>query len=90
MLLGRPWIHTAGVVSSILHQSVKFVWENNEVVIHGEGSHMNHPNGYVPVIEEVLKGIYFYIVEIMNAAEEDPTPYEPMPLIYNMLATVML
>lgn len=25
MLLGRPWLHTAGVVSSTLHQCLKFV-----------------------------------------------------------------
>lgn len=32
ILLGRPWLHALGVVSSTLHGSVKFV-ANNQVVI---------------------------------------------------------
>ncbi|XP_070017703.1 uncharacterized protein [Nicotiana sylvestris] len=35
-LLGRTWIHTAGVVPSTLHQMVKFEHENQEIVVHGE------------------------------------------------------
>ena len=32
-LLGRPWIHMAGVVPSTLHQKVKFVVEENLITI---------------------------------------------------------
>ncbi|XP_069154644.1 uncharacterized protein [Solanum lycopersicum] len=39
LLLGRPFIHMAGDVPSTLHQMMKLVWRNEELVIHGEGSH---------------------------------------------------
>ena len=32
-LLGRPWIHMAGVMPSTLHQKVKFVVEENLITI---------------------------------------------------------
>ena len=38
-LLERPFIHMAGVVPSTLHQMMKLFWKNEELVIHGEGSH---------------------------------------------------
>ncbi|XP_069150206.1 uncharacterized protein [Solanum lycopersicum] len=39
LLLGRPFIHMAGAVPSTLHQMMKLVWKNEEIVIHGERSH---------------------------------------------------
>ncbi|XP_070002755.1 uncharacterized protein [Nicotiana sylvestris] len=35
-LLGRPWIHAAGAIPSMLHQMVKFDHEIREIVFHGE------------------------------------------------------
>ncbi|XP_058775560.1 uncharacterized protein LOC131649822 [Vicia villosa] len=35
-LLGRPWIHAAGAVTSTLHQKVKFVDGNSIVTVNGE------------------------------------------------------
>ena len=35
-LLGRPWIHQAGEVTSTLHQKLKFVKEGKLVVVEGE------------------------------------------------------
>ncbi|KAA3484402.1 Gag-pro-like protein [Gossypium australe] len=35
-LLGRPWIHSAGVVPSSLHQKVKFVMDNRLITVAGE------------------------------------------------------
>lgn len=35
-LLGRPWIHQAGVVTSTLHQKLKFVKNGKLVVVEGE------------------------------------------------------
>ncbi|XP_058741109.1 uncharacterized protein LOC131613457 [Vicia villosa] len=35
-LLGRPWIHAAGEVTSILHQKIKFVDGNSVITINGE------------------------------------------------------
>lgn len=72
LLLGRPWVHGAKVVLSKLHQLFKFIWEDHEVVIQGEGIHLSHPNGYVPMIEDILRGSNFHTVEILNAAEKDP------------------
>ncbi|MCI92138.1 hypothetical protein A2U01_0113434, partial [Trifolium medium] len=35
-LLGRPWIHAAGAVTSTLHQKLKFVQGGKLVVVNGE------------------------------------------------------
>ncbi|XP_050919585.1 uncharacterized protein LOC127137143 [Lathyrus oleraceus] len=35
-LLGRPWIHAAGAVTSTLHQKMKFVVDNQLIIISGE------------------------------------------------------
>lgn len=35
-LLGRPWIHVVGVVTSMLHQKLKFMVEDKLVIISGE------------------------------------------------------
>jgi len=32
-LLGRPWIHSVGVVPSTLHQKLKFVVEGHLVIV---------------------------------------------------------
>ena len=39
LILGRPFIHMAGVTPSTLHQMMKLVWKNEELVYHGESSH---------------------------------------------------
>jgi len=35
-LLGRPWIHSVGVVSSTLHQKLKFVVDDKLILVSGE------------------------------------------------------
>lgn len=35
-LLGRPWIHVVGVVTSTLHQKLKFMFEDKLVIVSGE------------------------------------------------------
>jgi hypothetical protein len=35
-LLGRPWIHAAGAVTSTLHQKLKYIWEGQVVTMCGE------------------------------------------------------
>lgn len=35
-LLGRPWIHSAGAITSMLHQRLKFLVNNKLVVIEEE------------------------------------------------------
>ncbi|KAI5389240.1 hypothetical protein KIW84_074773 [Lathyrus oleraceus] len=35
-LLGRPWIHAAGAVTSTLHQKLKYIWDGQVVTVYGE------------------------------------------------------
>jgi hypothetical protein len=35
-LLGRPWIHAAGAVTSTLHQKLKYIWDGQVVTVCGE------------------------------------------------------
>ena len=36
MLLGRPWIHPAGTIPSVLHLNVKYAIDGFLVIIHGK------------------------------------------------------
>ncbi|XP_070006469.1 uncharacterized protein [Nicotiana sylvestris] len=36
LLLGRSWLHVAKAVPSSLHQMVKFEWDRQEIVVHGD------------------------------------------------------
>ncbi|XP_070017506.1 uncharacterized protein [Nicotiana sylvestris] len=51
LLLGRPWIHAAKAVLSTLHQMVKFEWDRQEIVVHGEDNLCAHSDAIVPFIE---------------------------------------
>ena len=64
LLLGRPLIQMVGAVPSTLHQMMKLVWKNEELVIYGEGRHLGRK---VPIIDEILRGTDFYTVELVNA-----------------------
>ena len=39
-LLGRPWIHRAGVVTSTLHQKLKYPVKGKNITIYGEEEYM--------------------------------------------------
>ena len=56
LLLGSPFIHMAGAVPSTLHQMMKLVWKNEELVIHSERSHLGKQ---VPVFDEAPQGSDF-------------------------------
>ncbi|XP_070014456.1 uncharacterized protein [Nicotiana sylvestris] len=61
LLLGRPWIHAAKAVPSTLHQMVKFEWDRQEIVMHGEENLCAHSDASVPFIEaEDDKGPWVY------------------------------
>ncbi|XP_070025952.1 uncharacterized protein [Nicotiana sylvestris] len=51
LLLGRPWIHTAKAVPSSLHQIVKFEWDTQEIVVHGDEDLSACNDTIVPFIE---------------------------------------
>ncbi|XP_069149116.1 uncharacterized protein [Solanum lycopersicum] len=87
LLLGRPFIHMAGAIPSTLHQVMKLVWRNEELVIHGERSHSGKQ---VPILDETPQTSDFYTAELVNATDEGLAPQTPMPAVYKMIATVML
>ncbi|KAL6335147.1 hypothetical protein AAG906_027207 [Vitis piasezkii] len=37
LLIGQPWIHKAGAISSILHQNVKFIHDGKVITVHSIG-----------------------------------------------------
>lgn len=60
-LLGRPWIHTVSVVTSILHQKLKFVIENKLIIIYGEEDMLvSHLSSYlyIKAAEESLENSF--------------------------------
>ena len=66
---------------------MNLVWRNEELVIHGEGSHLGRQ---VMIIDEISRGTYFYTAELVNATGENLAPQTPMPAVYKMIAIVML
>ena len=59
LLSGRTFIHMVGVVPSTLNQMMKLVWNDQELVINGEGSHSGRQ---ALIIDEVSRGTDFYTV----------------------------
>ncbi|XP_070002640.1 uncharacterized protein [Nicotiana sylvestris] len=51
LLLGRPWIHIAKAVPSSLHQMVKFEWDRQEIIVHGNENLCAYNDTFVPFIE---------------------------------------
>lgn len=68
-LLGRPWIHAAGAVTSTLHQKMKLVVDDKLVIIHGEEdlvvSNLSSFR-YIEADEDALQ-TSFQALEIANA-----------------------
>ncbi|XP_070022590.1 uncharacterized protein [Nicotiana sylvestris] len=73
LLLGRPWIHAAGAVASILHQAVKFEWNHKEVIIHGDGSNPIYSRQSIPMIggRRRIRGETYHHIERVNAVDKD-------------------
>jgi len=68
-LLGRPWIHAAGAVTSTLHQKLKFIVGDKMVIIFGEEENLvrRSPSArYIEAAEEALE-TSFQALEIANA-----------------------
>ena len=46
-LLGRPWIHGAGIVTSTLHQMLTYPIKGKIITVHGEEEYMvSHLNSF--------------------------------------------
>ncbi|XP_070011081.1 uncharacterized protein [Nicotiana sylvestris] len=73
ILLGRPWIHAAGAVASTIQQAMKFKWNHQEVIIHGDESNPIYTNQTIPIIENKrrLGGETYHHIEHVNAVEKD-------------------
>ncbi|XP_075077022.1 uncharacterized protein LOC142163783 [Nicotiana tabacum] len=82
-LLGRPWIHATEAIPSTLHQMVKFVHENQEIIVHGEDEHSIYRDPSVPCLEakEGSEHIVYQVFEVVVADQcEEGSPY-PQPFL---------
>ena len=78
-LLGRPWIHSVGVVPSTLHQKLKFVVEGQLIIVLGEEDILvSFPSStpYVEAAEESLE-MSFQALEVVSNAYVDSSPVQP-------------
>ncbi|XP_070014974.1 uncharacterized protein LOC142174528 [Nicotiana tabacum] len=68
-LLGRPWIYAAGAVPSTLHQMVKFQYEDQEIVVHGEDEQSIYRDPSVPCLKarEGSEHIVYQAFEVVVA-----------------------
>jgi len=78
-LLGRPWIHTAGVVPSTLHQKLKFVVDDKLIIVSEEEDLLvSGPlsTRHIEAAEEALE-TSFQALEIVGAAYIEPFKLSP-------------
>ncbi|XP_016675184.1 uncharacterized protein [Gossypium hirsutum] len=68
-LLGRPWIHLAGAVSSSLHQKLKLVSEGRLITVNAEEDIIAAVNSNAPYVEtdEEASECSFRSLEFVNA-----------------------
>ena len=80
-LLGRPWIHIAGTVPSILHQKIKFVTEGQLVSIIAEEDMIAATSSGAPYVEANEKALEcsFRSLEFVNAMYVRERAKVPMP-----------
>ncbi|XP_060200222.1 uncharacterized protein LOC132628461 [Lycium barbarum] len=65
----NPWIHAARAVPSTLHQVVKFEYEKQEIIVHGEDDLLIYRDPSVPCVEakEGCESLIFQTFEIVAA-----------------------
>ncbi|XP_017428789.2 uncharacterized protein LOC108336853 [Vigna angularis] len=92
-LLGRPWIHSAGVVPSTLHQKLKYVMGDKLVIVAGEEDFLvSGPSSsrYIEAAEEALETA-FQSLEIVGNTYVEPFAVNPhLSRASIMMAKVML
>jgi len=92
-LLGRPWIHSTGVVPSTLHQNLKYIKGDKLVKVSGEEDLLvSGPSSsrYIEAAEEALESA-FQSLEIVGNAYVEPFSMVPhMSCASPMMAKVML
>ncbi|XP_070017090.1 uncharacterized protein [Nicotiana sylvestris] len=95
LLLGRPWIHAAKAVPSSLHQMVKFEWDRQEIVVHGDEDLSACNDTIVPFIEaKDDKGPWVYqtfkTVSVEKIPEGKCIPGPKLSSVSIMVANEML
>ena len=78
-LLGRSWIHSAGVVPSTLHQKLKFIVNDKLIIVSGEEDLLVSgplPTPYIETAEEALE-TSFQALEIVGTMYVEPFKISP-------------
>jgi len=78
-LLGRPWIHSTGVVPSTLHQKLKFIVNDKLIIVSGEEDLLVSgplPTPYTETAEEALE-TSFEALEIVGTMYVEPFKISP-------------
>ncbi|XP_058757379.1 uncharacterized protein LOC131630634 [Vicia villosa] len=72
-LLGRPWIHEAGAVTSTLHQKLKFVRNGKLVVVNGERALLiSHLSSFRAIeADEATIGTAFQALSVDNESKKN-------------------
>ncbi|XP_016507809.2 uncharacterized protein LOC107825451 [Nicotiana tabacum] len=91
----ETWIHVAKAVPSSLHQMVKFEWDRQEIVVHGDENLCAYNDTCAPFIEVGdNKGPWVYqafeTVSVEKIPEEECIPRLKLASASIMLATEML
>ncbi|KAI5384918.1 hypothetical protein KIW84_071779 [Lathyrus oleraceus] len=74
-LLGRPWIHEAGDVTSTLHQKLKFVKNGKLIVVGGEKALLvSHLSSFTYVDAEKEVGTSFQALSIADELKKTRAP----------------
>ena len=92
-LLGRPWIHSVGVVPSTLHQRLKFVVERQLIIVLVEEDILvSCPSStpYVEATEESLEMSFQALEVVSNTYVESPPVLPRSSSAALMVARVML
>ena len=92
-LLGQPWIHSVGVVPSILHQKLKFVVEGQLIIVAREEDILVSYQSSMPYVEATKESLetYFQALEVVSNAYVESPPVQPrLSNATLMVAWVML
>ncbi|XP_027348295.1 uncharacterized protein LOC113859812 [Abrus precatorius] len=88
-LLRRPWIHSAGVIPSTLHQKLKFIIDNKLVIVSGEDDMLVSKPSSTPYIE-VAEDQALEIANATYVGEGAPIMKPQLSNASIMIAKVML
>nr|XP_009767370.1 PREDICTED: uncharacterized protein LOC104218541 [Nicotiana sylvestris] len=94
-LLGRPWIHTARAVPSILHQMLKFEYDGQEIIVHGEDESSVYKDSLIPCIEakDGSESIFYQAFEVVvvdHVEEGKPILHPRLSATFVMVDIVMI